>query len=135
MVFGIVLSKQSIFRLFQWSIGSGWCRFLDHSGSQTWKHLQNSLNILLQWIAWYPGSGTLIVIGRDSILGMGESTLLSEDLILALNQRGIHFLFQAQGVPRPGSIGDYWVTSEDLDLQGALAQEWQCLEEKSSAMA
>jgi len=35
------------------------------------------------------------------------------------------FLFQAQGVPRPGSIGNYWVTSEDLDLQGTLAQEWQ----------
>jgi hypothetical protein len=28
-------------------------------------------------------------------------------------------------VPRPGSLGDYWVTSDDLDLQGTLAQEWQ----------
>lgn len=55
------------------------------------------MNILLQWIAWYwyPGFGTLIVIGRDSILGMGESTHLSEELILALNQHGIYFLFQA----------------------------------------
>jgi hypothetical protein len=42
-------------------------------GSQTWKYLQKSLYILLHWLAWYPGSGTSIVIGKDQILGMGDA--------------------------------------------------------------
>jgi hypothetical protein len=63
------------------------------NGSQTWKYLQKSINILLHWIAWYLGSITLIVIGRDSIIGMGEFAILFEGLISALNHRGIYFFY------------------------------------------
>jgi hypothetical protein len=58
-------------------------------------------------------------------------TLLSEDLILALNQRGVYFLYQANRAPRPGMIGPNWITSVELELEGALAVEWQVFEVQS----
>jgi hypothetical protein len=59
--------------------------FTPQGGSQTWKHLLKSLPILLHWIAWLPGTGTAIEIGKDDILGMGEKALLSPRLLERLH--------------------------------------------------
>jgi hypothetical protein len=56
-------------------------------GSQTWKHLLKSLPIILQWIAWKPGNGYMIEIGRDTILGLGSNSLLSPPLWLIYTTR------------------------------------------------
>jgi hypothetical protein len=50
---------------------------VDVKGSQTWKHLLKSLYIVLHWLAWRPGSGHNILLGKDHILGMGEGVVLT----------------------------------------------------------
>jgi hypothetical protein len=62
---------------------------LSSRGSQTWKHLLKSLPILLHWIAWLPGSGSSIEIGRDAILGMGNRAMLTSRLLERLHRKGI----------------------------------------------
>jgi hypothetical protein len=68
-------------------------------GLQTWRNLLKSLHILLHWIAWSLGTGESIIIGKDRILGMGEATILSDELISILNQRRVHYLYQASSEP------------------------------------
>jgi hypothetical protein len=86
-------------------------------GSPTWRYLQKSLYILLHWLAWLPGLGESIMIGKDKILGMGDATLLSGELISILNQQGVYYLYQAIREPRPGMIGPNWITSAELGLR------------------
>ena len=47
---------------------------------------------------------SLHIDGRDRILGMGLSTLLSKDLIQAINQKGIYYLHRAFEDPRAGMV-------------------------------
>jgi hypothetical protein len=47
-------------------------------GSQTWKNILNSLPLVLHWLAWSPGSGHSIILGKDVILGMGKDSILSK---------------------------------------------------------
>jgi hypothetical protein len=89
-----------------------------------WKYLLKSLHILLHWIAWCPGSGESILLGKDRILGMGDAAILSEELIYAINLKGVFYLFQASSAPRPGLLCPNWLTSVDLELEGHLALEW-----------
>jgi hypothetical protein len=94
-------------------------------GSQTWKNLLNSLSLILQWLAWNPGSGQSIVIGRDYILGLGKYSLLSEDLIQSLNHKRIYVLYQARCNKEQGAIGTNWLTSSVLELEGDTTREWE----------
>jgi hypothetical protein len=71
----------------------------------TWKHILKSLPIIAQWLSWSPGSGQSINIGKDMILGLGPSALLSPMLITELSQRNINLLYQASGGTRSGSNG------------------------------
>ena len=66
-----------------------------------------------------------ILIGKDRILGMGDAAILSGDLISALNLKGVHYLYQASCEPCPGMICSNWFTSDELELEGHLADEWQ----------
>jgi hypothetical protein len=50
---------------------------------------------------------------------------MSEELILAINRKGIYYLYQAQCEPRVGMVGSNWLSSVDLDLEGCLALEWK----------
>jgi hypothetical protein len=98
--------------------------FTPRGGSQTWKHLLKSLPILLHWIAWLPGTGTAIEIGKDDILGMGEKVLLSPRLLERLHSLGLHFLFQIKSPHCRTSLGESWVTSSSLHLNRELSDEW-----------
>jgi hypothetical protein len=105
-----------------------WLRMVDttkEKGSQAWKYLLKSLHLLLHWIAWSPGNGQSILIGKDCILGMGQSAILSEELIEAINRKGIYYLFQAKALAQVGRITSNWISSVDLDLSGQLQEEWQ----------
>jgi hypothetical protein len=64
-------------------------------GSQTWRNLLKSLHLVLHWLAWSPGSGHSIILGKDMILGMGKDSILSQELVALLNQRNVHYLYQA----------------------------------------
>jgi hypothetical protein len=58
-------------------------------------------------------------------LGLGEGVILSEELISAINRKGVHYLYQAHCEPRVGMIGSNWISSDDLELEGCLALEWK----------
>jgi hypothetical protein len=98
-------------------------------GSPTWRYLQRSLPILLHWLAWCPGTGELIRIGKDQILGMGDKAMLSDELIAFLNQQGIYFLSQASRDARQDAMGQTWIKSAELGIEGDLATEWKNLQE------
>ena len=66
------------------------------------------------------------MVGREYILGMGDKPILTNELILELNRRGVHFLFQDFYDQCPGIAGSKWHTSEELGLGGRLASEWMC---------
>jgi len=74
-------------------------------GSPTWKYLTKNFHLLGHGLSWCLGTGTLIHIEKDKILGLGLSSFLSDELIQALNQRGIYFLFQACCLSRLGFFG------------------------------
>jgi hypothetical protein len=81
-----------------------WLRSVDplrQKGSQTWKNLCNTLPIILRWLAWKPGRGHSIILGKDVILGMGHGSFLSEELIHSLNLKK-HLL------PLPSNFPDFW---------------------------
>jgi hypothetical protein len=99
----------------------------DVTGSQTWKHLLKSLHIILHWIAWILGTGHHILFSKDHILRMGEGVVLIEELIIALNRKGIYFLFQAQCEARVGMIGTNWHSNNALGLERDLTLEWNSL--------
>jgi hypothetical protein len=60
---------------------------LRQKGSQTWKNLCNTLPIILSWMAWKPGRGHSIILGKDVILGLGQGAILSDELVRSLNQK------------------------------------------------
>jgi hypothetical protein len=76
-------------------------------------------------MAWSPGNGHSILIGKDCILGMGQSAILSEELIETINRKGIYYLFQAKALTQVGRITSNWISSDDLELSGCLQVEWK----------
>ena len=58
------------------------------------------------------------------ILGMGQGAFLSQDLVSRLNQREIHFLYQASQQQNGSATGTIWINNAELDLAEPLAEEW-----------
>jgi hypothetical protein len=56
---------------------------------------------------------------------MGLSTILSDELIQAINQRGVYYLYQAKCEPRAGMVCSNWLTGEEMELEGSLYAEWK----------
>jgi hypothetical protein len=52
--------------------------FQQKSTSSIWGGLLKSVHLINHWLSWNPGSGQLIEIGEDRILGMGEKSFLSK---------------------------------------------------------
>lgn len=93
-------------------------------GSQTWKHLQRTLPILLHWIAWLPGNGSSIELGKDDILGMGIKAQLSSRLLECLHNLGLHYLFHLKAPHSSCTLGESWKTISLLLLDRELSVEW-----------
>jgi len=85
----------------------------------------NVLPMLLHWLAWKPGSGTTITMGKDEFLGLGKRSFLSPELISLINSKHVHFLYQAKKDLVQGSTCFNWLNSRDLGLMGELAGEWE----------
>jgi hypothetical protein len=104
-----------------------WLRKPEHkvgSVSRIWASLLRTLPIILNWITWIPGSGTLIKIGCDIILGLGLRSILSNDLRLFLNSNQITLLAHASKTQNHSFCTDRWKSSENLGLADPLASEW-----------
>lgn len=83
--------------------------------SNIWSCL-NSLNVVIDWVAWNPGRGSKIRIGEDTIVGTYGFYKLSEGLIRELNGRGIIFLCQAISHHCDIIVGEQWKLSTKLNL-------------------
>jgi hypothetical protein len=70
--------------------------FKQNAASRIWNSLIKSVHLITHWLSWIPGSGHLISIGRDRILGLGDRSLLSHDLTTHLKQKKITILAQAK---------------------------------------
>jgi hypothetical protein len=67
-------------------------------GSQTWKNILNTLPLIVHWLAWKPGLGDSIIVGKDKILGLGKDSILSTELVFFLNNKNVYYLYQASQV-------------------------------------
>jgi hypothetical protein len=106
---------------------SQWLRipnFEQRAISKIWRGLIASVHLILHWLCWAPGSGHLISIGTDRIIGLGNLSFLSQSLVSMLKQNHIHTLAQARKCSNSTSLCDYWLTSIDINLRGSLATEW-----------
>jgi hypothetical protein len=95
-----------------------------HTGSQTWRNLLNALPLIVHWLAWKPWSGDSIIMGKDEILGMGNASYLSTELIKHLNDNKVYYLYQVRRVTAHGTFCTNSLTNFDLGLVGDLALEW-----------
>jgi hypothetical protein len=66
------------------------------SASQTWKNLFKFVHLIAHWLSWSPGSGYSVLIGKDMIMELGNTSILSQELISSLKQKNITFLYQAR---------------------------------------
>jgi hypothetical protein len=92
--------------------------------SQLWKSLMKSLPLITHWLIWKPGRGNSVLIGLDKILGIGNTSFLSRELLLVLKNLNIHYLYQAKAQSSWGYVIDQWKSNEELGLTGNLALEW-----------
>jgi hypothetical protein len=100
-------------------------RSLQQSGvSKIWGGFLKVVYLILHGLSWNLGSGHLIDLGKDRILGMGDRSFLSINLMDALKDQNILTLAQARNISSDQTISSYWLTNEDLGLEGDLALEW-----------
>jgi hypothetical protein len=86
--------------------------------------MTRNLGVILHWLRWSPGSGTLIRVGRDKICGMENSSLLSDALCLQLQHNHITHLAQASISDRRSQFPESWRSSESLNLCDQNGIEW-----------
>jgi hypothetical protein len=98
--------------------------FKHNSTSRIWNSLLKSVHLITHWLSWVPGSGHLISIGRDQILGLGDKSFLSHDILEHLKKKKITVLAQAKNHFDHNTLTKNWFGSVDLGLTGALAAEW-----------
>jgi hypothetical protein len=65
-----------------------------------------------------------VALGKDCILGIGDSSYLSIPLQASLKERNLENLAQARNPSNTTFLSDYWVKSNDLGLEEDLAIEW-----------
>ena len=87
-------------------------------GLQIWNSFRRVKNILFQNISWFFGSGNRVLLGKDCIIGAGESPPGTVELIQHLNKRGIYVLSEWNGsIP-------IWLDSSQLNLADQYKLEW-----------
>jgi hypothetical protein len=64
-------------------------------------------------------------LGKDRILGMGDHSFLSSNLLLELKDQNILTLAQANKLSDDHSLLSSWLSSIDFHLTRDLAQEWE----------
>jgi len=90
--------------------------------------------LISHWLSWNQRTSHSIHIGHDHILGLGDSSFLSIQLINYLHSSHICYLLHAKDTTGFDSTSHCWHSSVDLGLQVALAEEWDtCIKSLSSA--
>ena len=139
--FGIALKAKNIWRclftsslwnrvilakyLQGWAVGD-WLRLTSYNVERTsvvWRALLKSIPLLKSWLAWKPGDGWNIRVGRDSIVGLDKGWRLSDALLTRLMNRNIFFLAQAakRNVANSWTV---WYSLVELGFMDALGIEW-----------
>lgn len=54
------------------------------------------MNVVSNWINFYPGDGVKIWLGEDPILGLEDQFKLTDGLLNALHDKYIYFISQAK---------------------------------------
>jgi hypothetical protein len=107
---------------------SGYLAQIDYSystfGLADLEKFDEIVPLITHWISWNPGNGISVLIGMDKILGIGDSSLLSQDLLVALKNKNICYLYQARAQSSLGFITEQWKNNFELGLSGSLATEW-----------
>jgi hypothetical protein len=93
-------------------------------GSNIWRALTLSLNIINEWLVWKPGDGRDVRIGSDPMVGSHNFYQLSRNLISKLKDLGFEFLAQVGTVDLENSRQTGWIKAEVLGLEGDLKDEW-----------
>jgi hypothetical protein len=107
---------------------STWFRSVNRSQGSTspvWRNILKVLPLLDHWLYWKPGNGEAVQVGRDCIMGMGQQSFLSNELIVALKLKGVTFLYQAHNFTNTDPLSSYWQEVSKLGLYGDLATEWE----------
>jgi len=94
-----------------------------NTDSRFWKGLLKSINLITHWLRWSSGSGHLIALGRDMILGMGDKSFIYLNILSELNRPNITSLLQVRRLVDHQS-SSLWISNTDLGLLGVLADEW-----------
>jgi len=92
--------------------------------STFWRGLVAASPVILHRLS--SGSGSEILVGRDKIIGVEDSSLLSPSLISKLDSSNRSNLAQ---VGRPSDshyLPDSWLSATELALSGREAVEWDC---------
>ena len=108
-----------------WAIGE-WIRLVEYDKmniSSVWRALLKAMPILKQWVAWRPGDGWSIRVGRDPILGLTELFRLSDPLLTKLLDNRVYYLAQV-AIFTDGDSFTRWADARDLNLTRDLANEW-----------
>lgn len=61
--------------------------------SNCWNCCLQSLNVLIDWLAWNPRRGSKNKVGEDYIVGATRFYKIFEELIKVLHDKGVTFLF------------------------------------------
>jgi hypothetical protein len=71
-----------------------------------------------------PSIGQLIKIGKDKIAGLGESALLSNEMIACLHNKNITVLANASTGPNPFTMMESWLDGTVLGMTDSQKAEW-----------
>jgi len=94
------------------------------SASKIRNGLLKAIPLITNWLSWMPGTGHLMAIGRDKILGLGTDSYLSNSLINALSQKHVSVLAHVWRPHEQDSLLSTWYNSLELELTGNLVEEW-----------
>jgi len=92
--------------------------------SRIWFGLMKFLFLILHGLSWLPGDGHSIHLGKDRILGLGDCSFLSRNLLVTLKDPNIFTLSQVYKLSDDHDLLSSWLNNSELNLMGDLAQEW-----------
>ena len=93
-------------------------RFSTRDASIIWRGFLQSLPWMGAHLSWQVGDGKNVLLGIDPIIGLHSSFSLPEDLRTYLEDMNIYTLEQARNTLHHAQ--NYWLTAEELDLEGSL---------------
>jgi hypothetical protein len=94
------------------------------SGSKIWNSLIKVIPLITNWLSWKLGTGHIVAIEREKILGLGADSILSNLLINALRQKHVSVLAQAWTPQEQDSLLTTWYNILELELIGNFEVEW-----------